>query len=129
MRTDSQIQEQRVAALFGGLVNSGSGNTTGHKNDVRTREFSIECKFTKAKGFRITLDMLQQAWKHALLDGRDMLFDLEFATEETHHRKPVHHAFIVIRELDFAEIINRLHDAERDREYLLRYLPEGEYLE
>ncbi|TKK84661.1 hypothetical protein FDA94_29035 [Herbidospora galbida] len=74
---DSRRQEKRGAKLFGGTVNAGSGNQWRRKNDVRSKKFSIEYKTTGAKSYRITKDELLQAEKHALLDGRTMLFGIE----------------------------------------------------
>jgi hypothetical protein len=78
MTTDSQRQERQGAKEHGGVVNSGSGNGTGHKNDVRTVSRSIEFKYTKAKSYSLKLASLKQAEKEALLDSRDMLFQIRF---------------------------------------------------
>lgn len=74
MRTASQVQEAEVAAENGGWVNAGSGNGWRHKNDVRTPDYSIECKTTSKKSYSLKADELQKAEKYALADGKEMLF-------------------------------------------------------
>lgn len=73
----SQAQEKRGASAFGGTTNSGSGNGWVRKNDVRTPEYSIEFKTTKSKQYALKVTELLGAEKHALLDGRTMLFGIE----------------------------------------------------
>lgn len=70
-------QERRTAAETEGRTTPGSGNTFVRGNDVITRDWSIECKTTAAKGYRLTLDALLAAERHALLDGREMVFQIE----------------------------------------------------
>lgn len=88
MTTDSQKQERKGAKDYGATVNSGSGNTTGHKNDVRqpydpvTPSLSVEFKTTKNKGFYLRLDTLRTMEKEALLDGREGILGLEFRTSK-----------------------------------------------
>jgi hypothetical protein len=73
----SRRQERRTAEETGGRTTPGSGNTFVRGNDVFTRRWSIECKTTAAKGYRLTLDSLQAAERNALLDGREMVFQIE----------------------------------------------------
>lgn len=73
----SRAQERRTAQETGGRTTPGSGNTFVRGNDVVTHRWSIECKTTVAKGYRLTLDALQGAERHALLDGREMVFQIE----------------------------------------------------
>jgi hypothetical protein len=82
MTTDSQKQERRGAKVYGGTVNAGSGNTSGHKNDVRTDDLSIEFKTTRQKGYYLRLDALRNAEKEALVDGRECIFGLDFVTSK-----------------------------------------------
>lgn len=70
----SQKQERQVAADLGGRVNAGSGNGWRHKNDVRTSEFSVECKTTTKRSYSLKRDELDTAEKYALADGKEMLF-------------------------------------------------------
>lgn len=70
----SRRQEAEVAEALGGRVNPGSGNGWRHKNDVRTSEFSVECKTTKARAYNLKRADLDVAEKHALADGKEMLF-------------------------------------------------------
>lgn len=73
----SRRQEKRTAAELGGRTTPGSGNTPLHGNDVITDRLSIECKTTSAASYRLTLDTLQAAAVHAVLDGREMVLQLE----------------------------------------------------
>lgn len=69
----------------------GSGNGWVKKNDVRTPELSIEAKYTDSKGYRLTQAELHTAERHALIDGREMVFIVSFSGEE----------WAVIREEDY----------------------------
>jgi hypothetical protein len=73
----SRTQEKRVAKDLGGRVTPGSGNGWAVKNDVRNDTWSIECKTTTTKGFRLTGAALQLAERQAILDGREMAFITE----------------------------------------------------
>jgi hypothetical protein len=73
----SRRQERRTAAETGGKTTPGSGNTFVRGNDVVTGGWSIECKTTVAKGYRITLDALLAAERNALMDSREMVFQIE----------------------------------------------------
>lgn len=73
----SRKQEQQVAGDLGGKVNAGSGNGWRHKNDVRTNEFSVECKTTTKLSYSLKRSELDLAERHALADGKDMLFVID----------------------------------------------------
>jgi hypothetical protein len=73
----SLAQERRAAKLYGGSVNSGSGNGPWRKNDVRTEDESWELKTTSKKQYPLKHDELVQAEKYAMLDGREMRFGIE----------------------------------------------------
>lgn len=75
-------------------MNSGSGNGPYRKNDVRSEEFSVECKTTEKKSYSLKLDDLLKAEKYALLDGRTMLFFLEICG----------YRYVVMTEADFEEM-------------------------
>lgn len=100
MATDSQRQERRGAKVYDGKVNAGSGNTTGHKNDVRTADRSIEFKTTRAKSYALKLEDLILAERNALLDGREALFGLDFVTADRTFR------YVIIPEWDYLELSN-----------------------
>lgn len=76
-RNDSRKQEARGAKIFGGTVNSGSGNGWKRKNDVRTPDYSIEYKVTAKASYTLKAADLITAEKYALLDGRTMLFGIQ----------------------------------------------------
>ena len=74
----SRKQEHDGAKRYGGTVNSQSGAGDIRKNDVRTDTESIEFKGTSNTGYRLTLADLCTAWRHALMDGRNVIFGIEF---------------------------------------------------
>lgn len=106
----SRKQEARGAKVYGGRVNSGSGNTDGFKNDVRTKDLSIEFKTTKQKSYNLRLDALRVAEKEALLSFRDMLFGIDFETPKSTFR------YVVLTEMDYLLMHDRAEDAESDLE-------------
>lgn len=59
-------------------MNAGSGNTWLRKNDVRTRDLSIEAKYTDKMSFSLKLADLEKAEYLALLDNRDSAFVVDF---------------------------------------------------
>lgn len=60
-RRRSMRQERELAADSGARVQPGSGALPGAKGDVRSRgKFRAECKFTKAKSFRVTRAILDK---------------------------------------------------------------------
>jgi hypothetical protein len=120
----SRKQEKRGARVYGGIRNSGSGNTTGHKNDVRSSTLSIEFKTTTNKSYGLKLAELQAAEDNALLDGRNALFGIDF--EEQHLGKRKTFRYVVQTEYDFLEIKRRLEQAESEAE---RYRDDASYWE
>lgn len=92
----SRKQERRGAKLFGGTQNAGSGNKD-RKNDVRTSTMSIEYKFTDKKSFSLKLEELIQAERHALLDGREMLFGIQMGDRH----------WVVLSEESFAALVDQ----------------------
>jgi hypothetical protein len=101
----SRKQEKRGAKEFGGYTNPRSGGGDWHKNDVRSDDYSIEYKTTTKKQYPLKLADLLTADKHALLAGREMLFVIEFDTED---REFVimnkHHLFDLIEGLQEGDI-------------------------
>jgi hypothetical protein len=97
---DSAQQERRGAQVHGGVRNSGSGNTTGHKNDVITDTRSIEFKITRNKSYSLKLQDLITAHKEALLSGRDALFGIDFITPGRTYR------YIVMEEYEYFSLVN-----------------------
>lgn len=70
-------QERTVADEIGGRTTPGSGNTFIRGNDVVNKALSIECKTTTADSYRLSLRVLKAAERHALLDGREMVLQLD----------------------------------------------------
>ena len=109
MVTDSQRQERRGAKVYGGKVNSGSGNTDGFKNDVRTDDMSIEFKTTSNKSYSLRLDSLRTAEKEALRGGREsVLFGIDFRTPRQTFR------YVVLTEEEYLWMQERLEEARAD---------------
>jgi hypothetical protein len=73
----SQQQERRGVSVLGGTLTGGSGNGWARKNDQRTLRWSVEYKRTDAQQITVKAKDLQTAEKHALLDGRNVLFGVE----------------------------------------------------
>lgn len=91
---ESRRQEKRRAERSGGRRTPGSGNGI-RKNDVRTDEFSFECKFTAKRSYTLRLDDLLKAEKNALLEGRTMVFEVNIAG----------HTYMIMTEADWEERI------------------------
>ena len=70
-------QERRSADRWGGRVTRASGATWRDKSDVSTPLFLIECKTTIKRQFTLKLGDLINAERHALLDGKTMVFQIE----------------------------------------------------
>jgi hypothetical protein len=102
----SRKQERRGAKVYGGKVNSGSGNTDGYKNDVRTPDLSIEFKTTKQKSYNLRLDALRNAEKEALLSGREVLFGVDFETASQLFR------YVIMPEYNYLNLYDLLEAAE-----------------
>lgn len=89
-------QEQSTARRYGGLVTPGSGNQWHSKNDVKTTKESLECKTTKSLQFTLRRSELATAARNALLDGRRMVFQIQF--EKFRER------YVVLTEDDYLEL-------------------------
>lgn len=70
-------QENEVAAANNGTVNPGSGNGWRHKNDVRSADYSFECKTTTKRQFSLKLAELETANLYAVMDGKNMAFVID----------------------------------------------------
>lgn len=124
----SKAQERRGARVYGGRQNSGSGNTDGHKNDVRTERESIEFKTTRQKSWSLKLEDLRTAEKNALLEGREALMGIDFLSQ-TPSGRLVTYRYVVMSEYDYLRLRREKQEADKDVSYLMGYLPDGEYLE
>lgn len=89
-------QENAGAKAFGGSRNVMSGAGWKNKNDVRTPDFSIEYKVTDKKSYALKAKELIEAERHALLDGRTMLFGVRMEDGRD---------WIVISQEDFLELL------------------------
>lgn len=98
MRTDlqklSDKQEARVADLFGGRVNPGSGSNWKRRQDVRVDEperLLIEAKRTGKTQVTVKADDWKQLRHHAALEDRTPLMAIELDGVN----------YIMMREVDF----------------------------
>lgn len=99
----SRKQERRGAGRYGGYVTSGSGNQHNRKGDVHTETELIEFKTTRYRSFRLSLDDLKTASKHALLAGKRMVFGVEFNNSVVGNDR-----YVVLEEDDYLAMRNEL---------------------
>lgn len=97
----SQKQEKDTAKKWGGTQNAGSGNKWQRKNDVRTKDESIECKVTSKGSYSLKLSELLTAEKNALMDGRDMRFKITFADPAGFRGLRPEKSYVVLPEEDY----------------------------
>jgi hypothetical protein len=95
--SESQRQERNAAKRLGGTQNAGSGSGWIRKNDIRTKDTSWELKTTSKKSFSLRLDELLVAERNATVDGRVMIWGLEF---QDRRWAP----YVVLLESDFLEM-------------------------
>jgi hypothetical protein len=77
----SRLQERKGSRLYGGSLTPGSGNQWHSKGDIKTGTELIECKTTKHHSYSLKAAELDKAMKEALLEGRRMVFEIEFADD------------------------------------------------
>jgi hypothetical protein len=65
----SNKQEKTLAEMVGGKTQAGSGNQWHSKGDVQDMEFLHECKYTKYKSFKLSVDLWQEIDKKAFEMG------------------------------------------------------------
>lgn len=95
----ASLRQERLAALaYSGSIVPGSGAGWKSKGDVRTHDFSIECKLKmdpNAKSYSLKAVDLRDHTKRARLEGRIPLFNIQLAG----------HNYVVLNESDFLELI------------------------
>lgn len=83
-RRRSKRQEKRIKKETGGSRTPGSGRWWQLKGDVQKLDvLRIECKTTKAKGYRVTLEELQLIAQRA--GGETPILQLDFETMGGRH--------------------------------------------
>jgi hypothetical protein len=102
----SRLQERKGAKRYGGTTNSGSGNGWIRKNDVITPTESIEFKTTTKDSYRLTAEELYKAYENAIIDGKRMLFIIDFSERGT--------TYVTMDQTDYEDMKARL-------EYLEKY--------
>jgi hypothetical protein len=91
----SQAQERRIAKSYGGSLNSGSGNGTFRKNDVRSERFLHEAKRTDNKAsITIRRTDLRDLTRNALMEGRIPVLHFQIDKDE----------YVILTEADFQEM-------------------------
>ena len=65
----SNKQEQALAKRVGGRTQAGSGNQWHSKGDVQDQDYLIECKYTKNKSFRVSVDLWEEITEKAFAMG------------------------------------------------------------
>ena len=68
-KNKSNKQEQSLAQRVGGKTQAGSGNQWHSKGDVIEKDFLTECKYTKNKSFRISVDLWEEISEKAFAMG------------------------------------------------------------
>ena|SRR3990167_2943981 len=81
----SQLQEQALARLFGGRVQSGSGNHAENPNDVYGKNILLEAKYTDDKSFTVHKSVLDDLEENALNRGKTPVFVFGFADGDRVH--------------------------------------------
>jgi aromatic ring-cleaving dioxygenase len=77
----SERQEAQVAKRLGGKVQPGSGSRTHYKSDVRVvGSRRVECKYTRAKSYRVTLEDLEKVVSECTT-GEKPMFVIRFLDE------------------------------------------------
>lgn len=109
----SRKQEAEGAKRWGGRVNSGSGNGEKFKSDVRTDGDLIEFKGTTAASYKLTRADLATAWRHAVLEDRQMVFGIEFFDPPTNLPYPgTPRRYVVAPEDDYLALKDRVRELE-----------------
>lgn len=92
----SRKQEKRTANTYNGSRNAGSGSGWLRKNDVRTREFLFENKFTtNMKSITIKEVDLRELTERAIVEDRTPVLQFDLAGRR----------YIILNEDDFTEMI------------------------
>lgn len=65
----SNKQELELAKRVGGKTQAGSGNQWHSRGDVEDKDFLIECKYTKHKSFRVSVDLWEEITEKAFTMG------------------------------------------------------------
>lgn len=121
-QTRGRTAEKRAARTYGGRRNPGSGNGKTKKNDLRTDKVSIEYKSTGRGQYAIKRWEVEQAIKHALLDGGRMgIFGIEFVSPK---EKAIRIALLEEGDLQF--LLRRLAELEKENDGLKAKIPSTE---
>lgn len=71
-------QEKRIAKKMGGRKQPRSGGITGHRGDVKSKQFLVETKTTSKKSYSLTTKVLTKISEEAFGQNRDPLVVVQF---------------------------------------------------
>jgi len=74
----SRKQEDLAAEILAGRTQPASGAFQGHKGDVITRFFKLECKTTENRSLSIKAAWLDKLWREAEMDDQIPAMAIEF---------------------------------------------------
>ena len=73
----SDRQEKDAADFYNGTVQPGSGSGWLHRQDVKSKQFLVECKRSGKKSITIKATDWEQLRKEAILSDHDPIMDIE----------------------------------------------------
>lgn len=101
---ESQKHEARLAKVFEGQTNAGSGAFWGRKGDVRSKDYLIEHKWTGKKSFTLKSSVLEKIVTEAILESRMPILGISLNNEN----------YCLLTENDLLELVQRLAQLEKD---------------
>lgn len=78
LRKDAQRAEERVAAVYGGTLISGSGSVVGRKGDVQTGDEIIEVKYTTRASYSLKAGDLAKLTRSGHIANMDPVLNVTF---------------------------------------------------
>lgn len=94
----SKRQELRTADRYRGSRNAGSGSGWLRKNDVRSKDFLLENKFTtNTKSFTVKFVDLKELEARAILEDRTPVLQFDLNNK----------SYVILCEDDFLEMVNK----------------------
>lgn len=97
---ESQKHEARLADVFDGQRNAGSGAFWSRKGDVRSREYLIEHKWTGKTSFTVKAAVLEKIVKEAILESRTPILGFSLNNEN----------YCILTEDDLLELLQTLQE-------------------
>jgi len=97
---ESQKHEARLAGVFDGKRNAGSGAFWSRKGDVRSREYLIEHKWTGKASFTLKAAVLEKIVNEAILESRTPILGISLNNEN----------YVILTEDDLLELLHNLQE-------------------